>query len=61
MDFWDWLSMGGYGAYVWSAYGIAILMLISLGLYLWRKLQKARMSFEILKTLSTDPSEDIFT
>ena len=24
----EWLAMGGYGAFVWSAYGIALIVLV---------------------------------
>ncbi len=30
---WDFLRMGGYGPYVWSAYGITLLLLV--GLVVW--------------------------
>lgn len=39
-QFYEWLSMGGYSAYVWSAYGLtgAILLINLLGIR-WQKLR----------------------
>ncbi|HAZ60643.1 MAG TPA: heme exporter protein CcmD [Gammaproteobacteria bacterium] len=31
------LDMGGYGVYVWSAYGIACVVLATLALASWRR------------------------
>ncbi len=31
------LDMGGYGAYVWPAYGISFLVLAGLGGAIWRR------------------------
>ena len=38
----DWLSMGGDGAYVWSAYGITLVVLI-LNVWLARSRRKAAL------------------
>lgn len=27
----EWLAMGGYGVYVWSSYGLTLLLLLLLG------------------------------
>lgn len=43
----SWLQMGGYGAFVWSAYGISITVL--LGNIIWTKTQRKKM----LKQLKT--------
>lgn len=37
----EWLAMGGYGAYVWSAYGIALGLLG--GLALQTRLRERRL------------------
>jgi heme exporter protein CcmD len=37
----DWLAMGGYGAFVWGAYGVAILSLALLTLWAHRAHTKA--------------------
>ncbi len=29
----DWLAMGGHGAYVWSAYGLSLLVLVAVGVW----------------------------
>ena len=29
----EFLSMGGHGAYVWSAYGLSLLALIAIGIW----------------------------
>jgi heme exporter protein D len=31
------LAMGGYGAFVWPAYGLAVLVLGGLAAYSWRR------------------------
>jgi len=33
----DFLDMGGYGAFVWSAYGVTFLALATLALANWRR------------------------
>ena len=35
----DFLSMGGYGAYVWSAFGFAAVLMVAL---LWHSITAAR-------------------
>ena len=39
----EWLSMGGRGAYVWSAYGITALVLIFNWLWLRHQLNDAKL------------------
>ena len=31
-----WLAMGGYAAFVWPAYGIAVIVLGGISLHYWR-------------------------
>ena len=33
----DWLAMGGYAAFVWSAYGLAAIVLGGLAVHSWRR------------------------
>ena len=35
------LAMGGYAAYVWSAYGASIAALLALGLISWRRMKRS--------------------
>jgi len=39
----EWLSMGGRGAYVWSAYGITALVLIVNWVWLRHQLNAAKL------------------
>ena len=39
------LSMGGHGAYVWPAYGVAVIALV--GLLLWSLRERARTRREL--------------
>ncbi len=41
----SWLSMGGYGAYVWSAYGVALVLL---GGFLIYSLQQRRQAVSLI-------------
>lgn len=43
------LSMGGYGGFVWPAYGIAALGLVGAWLISWRGLKTREREFEALK------------
>jgi heme exporter protein D len=36
-----WLTMGGYAAYVWPAYGIAMTVLGGLTLHFWRRYRQS--------------------
>lgn len=41
----EWLSMGGYGAYVWSAYGIAgAILIINI---LWGRFRRKRIQHKL--------------
>ncbi len=44
----SWFAMGGYGGFVWPAYGIAALVLGGLALWFWRR---HRRSGELLAGL----------
>lgn len=41
MDLQRFFAMGGYAAYVWPAYGIALLALVGLLLLRWRRMLAA--------------------
>ncbi len=45
------LAMGGYGAFVWGSYGVAILILTALAGISWRRLRK-------VERLLNDSSKD---
>ncbi len=32
----DWLSMGGYGGFIWPAYGLSVAALVGLTIWSWR-------------------------
>ncbi len=38
----EWFSMGGYGGYVWSAYGISFVVLAALIFKSWRDYLSAK-------------------
>jgi heme exporter protein CcmD len=40
-----WLGMGGYGAYVWAAYGIALVLLVGFLIY---SLQQRRQAVALI-------------
>lgn len=44
----EFLGMGGYGAYVWSAYGLTFLVMLGLFLDSRLRLKKAESEFERL-------------
>jgi heme exporter protein D len=35
-SFWEFAAMGGYGVYIWPAYGVAVLVIGGLFLWSWR-------------------------
>ncbi len=49
MSFQQWLSMGGYGFYVWAAYGMTALLLAGEVLYL---IQQRRARLRTLRRLA---------
>jgi len=42
----EFLSMGGYGGYVWPSYGIAIGVLAALALATWRRGSRLRRKLQ---------------
>ena len=42
----DFLAMGGYAAYVWSAYGFAAIVLIALLVQSWRSTRRRDAELE---------------
>ena len=48
----DFLAMGGYAAYVWSAYGFAGLVLIALLVQSWRGAKRRAAELEQLRHLA---------
>lgn len=45
----EFLDMGGYGAYIWSVYGLAAVIMIAL---LWHSIQKWRQNEAELQMLT---------
>ncbi|NND49294.1 MAG: heme exporter protein CcmD [Rhizobiales bacterium] len=41
--------MGEYGAFIWSAYGIAALVLVGLTAHIWRDLRRQRAALSALE------------
>lgn len=39
-DLINWLAMGGYGSYIWSAYSITAAMLVGNGIRLYLRMRK---------------------
>ena len=48
----EFLAMGGYGAYVWSAYGITLLALLLLFLWSWYGARAREAELEQVRKLS---------
>ena len=48
------LHMGGDAAFVWPAYGVAVLMLIAFALMSWRRLRAAERALE--RVTESDPA-----
>jgi heme exporter protein D len=51
-------QMGGYAAFVWSAYAIAALVLIGFALSSWRRLRAAERALERLAEVDPNLSDD---
>jgi heme exporter protein CcmD len=47
-------DMGGDGAFVWPAYGVAVLMLIAFAVLSWRRLRAAERALE--RITESDPA-----
>ena len=45
----EFLHMGGYGAYIWPAYGISILVLIGMVAFTLRAYRKERAALSVLE------------
>ncbi len=48
----EFLAMGGYGAYVWSAYGITLLSLLLLFVWSWHGARAREAELEQVRKLS---------
>lgn len=48
----DFLSMGGYGAYVWPSYGLTAIVLLALLIASVRGLKSTQSEFDRLKALT---------
>ena len=47
-------DMGGDGAFIWPAYGVAVLMLIAFAVLSWRRLRAAERALE--RITESDPA-----
>jgi heme exporter protein D len=45
----DYLTMGGYAAYVWPAYGVAALVLIAFAVDSWLRVKRAQAALRRLE------------
>jgi heme exporter protein D len=48
----DFLAMGGYAAYVWSAYGFAAVVLIALLVQSWRSVRRRDAELEQVRRVA---------
>ena len=46
MNLSDYFAMGGYAAFIWPSYGVAVLLLAALFLFSARRLQAAERALE---------------
>ena len=51
-------DMGGDGAFVWPAYGVALLMLIAFAVLSWRRLRAAERALERIAESDPTMSDD---
>lgn len=49
----DWLAMGGYGFYVWSAYGLVLSVMA--GNVIWSAYRKRKVFADIKRFLAKEP------
>jgi heme exporter protein D len=52
MSYWD---MGGYAAFVWPAYGISLIALVTLGIVSWRAMKRAERLAELSERDAKSP------
>jgi len=45
----EFFNMGGYGGYVWPAWGVAVLVMGGLALSAWRTLRARERELELLR------------
>jgi heme exporter protein CcmD len=48
----EWLAMGGHGAFIWSAYAVALAVLGGLGLLSWRAHAAAKAEVARLESIA---------
>lgn len=53
----EYLSMGGYAVWVWSAYGLATVALVGTLAFTLRTLKSRQKEFDELKSLRRNPDE----
>ena len=47
------MTMGGYGGFIWSAYGVTALVMAGLVVSTWRSLKAREKELKILQEMST--------
>jgi heme exporter protein D len=52
----DYLTMGGYAAFVWPAYGVAALVLIAFTIDSWRRVKRAETALRRLEATQPQAS-----
>ena len=55
----DFLGMGGYAAYVWSAFGFAAVVLVGLLWQSWRAARQREAEFEQLKAIARPAAGEV--
>lgn len=53
----DFLAMGGYGAYVWSAFGVSLGSLVVLFAASWQQSRRRRAELDRWQRRLDDPGE----
>jgi heme exporter protein D len=46
MSFADYFAMGGYAAFIWPSYGVALVLLAGIFVLSWRRLRAAERTIE---------------
>ena len=52
------LDMGGYGAFVWSAYGLAAIILIGLAIHSLMRLKQTQLMLQQIRAIRQKASDE---
>ena len=55
----EFLAMGGYGAFIWPAYGAAALLLAGLVILSWKSMRRREAQVELLRAGRRRDREDV--